>query len=268
MEPIRVVVHGALGRMGREVAAALCGEPATLMVGAIDLDPPADTFDLPDGSRHVPLSGNIAATLDSVKPDVLVDFSIAPAAMPAARAAAAAGINLVTGTTGLQASDLDEIDRLFSEAGLGAIWAPNYALGAVLMTHLSAIAARYLDHAEIIELHHDLKVDAPSGTALLTAQEMARAHGGPFLRPPDEKAGQASRGQTVEGIDMHAVRLPGLSAHQQVIFGAPGQTLTIRHDTIGRESYRPGILLAIKEVVNRRGLVRGMPALLGLEQAR
>jgi 4-hydroxy-tetrahydrodipicolinate reductase len=136
------------------------------------------------------------------------------------------------------------------------------------MTHLSAIAAKYMDHAEIIEMHHDMKVDAPSGTALLTAREMARAHGGPFSRPAAEKLGQPSRGQVVEGIDMHAVRLPGLSAHQAVIFGALGQTLTIRHDTVGRESYMPGVLLATKEVVNRKGLVRGLPALLGLEQVK
>ncbi len=265
MKPIRTVVHGALGRMGREVAAALCAEPATVMVGAVDLNPPADTFELPDGSGRVPLSGDITAMLDSVKPDVLVDFTIAPAAMPAVRAAAARGVSLVTGTTGLSEAEVDEIGRLVAEAGIGAVAAPNFALGAVLMTHLTAIAARYLDHAEIIELHHDRKVDAPSGTALLTAQEMARAHGGPFLRPEDEKEGQESRGQIVDGINLHSIRLPGLLAHQEVIFGALGQTLSIRHDTVGRDSYMPGVILAIKEVVNRKGLVRGLPALLGLE---
>ncbi len=252
--------------MGREVAAALCGEAATVMVGAVDLDPPGDTFELPDGSDRVPLSNDTVAMLNAVRPDVLVDFSVAPAAMPAARAAAAAGVNLVTGTTGLSEADIDEIGRLAADAGIGAIWTPNYALGAVLMTHLAAIAAKYLDHAEIIELHHDHKVDAPSGTALLTAQEMARARSRPFLRPPGEKGGQQSRGQIVEGINMHAVRMPGLSSHQEVIFGTLGQTLSIRHDTIGRESYMPGVLLAIKEMVNRKGLVRGLLALISLEQ--
>jgi 4-hydroxy-tetrahydrodipicolinate reductase len=265
MEPIRAVVHGALGRMGREVAAALCGEAATVMVGAVDIGPPADTFELPDGTGRVPLSGDVAAMLDSVKPDVLVDFTIAPAAMPAVRAAAASGVNLVTGTTGLSEAEFDEIDRLAADAGIGVVAAPNFALGAVLMTHLAAIAARYLDHAEIVELHHDRKVDAPSGTALLTAREMARARGRPFLRPAKDDQRQESRGQIVEGINLHAVRMPGLSAHQEVIFGALGQTLSIRHDTVGRDSYMPGVLLAIKEVVTRKGLVRGLPALLGLE---
>lgn len=265
MEPIRTVVHGALGRMGREVAAALCGEAATVMVGAVDLKPPGDTFELPDGSGRVPLSGNIAAMLDAVTADVLVDFTIAPAAMPAARAAAARGVNLVTGTTGLSEADVDEIGRLAADAGIGVVAAPNFALGAVLMTHLAAIAARYLDHAEIIELHHDRKVDAPSGTALGTAGQMAGLRGKPFLRPDGENEEQESRGRIVDGINVHSVRLPGLLAHQEVIFGAPGQTLTIRHDTISRESFMPGVILAVKEVVNRKGLVRGLPALLGLE---
>ncbi len=272
MKPIRTVVHGALGRMGREVAAALCAEPATVMVGAVDLNPPADTFELPDDAGQanlsggrVPLSGDIAAMLDSVKPDVLVDFTIAPAAMPAVRAAAACGVNLVTGTTGLSEAEFEEIGRLVADAGIGAVAAPNFALGAVLMTHLAAIAARYLDHAEIIELHHDRKVDAPSGTALDTAGKMSRARGKPFLRPESEKEGQESRGRIVDGINLHSIRLPGLLAHQEVIFGALGQTLSIRHDTVGRDSYMPGVILAVKEVVNRKGLVRGLPALLGLE---
>jgi len=251
--------------MGREVAVALCAEPATVMVGAVDLNPPGSTFELPDGTGSVPLSGDLAAMLDAVTPDVIVDFTIAPAAMPAARIAAARGVNLVTGTTGLSETEVDEIEHLAADAGIGVVAAPNFALGAVLMTHLAAIASRYLDHAEIIELHHDRKVDAPSGTALNTAGEMARARGRPFRRPASENEGQESRGRIVDGINLHSVRLPGLLAHQEVVFGAPGQTLSIRHDTIGRESFMPGVILAVKEVINRKGLVRGLPALLGLE---
>ena len=265
MEPIRTVVHGALGRMGREVAATLCAEPATVMVGAVDLNPPGDTFALPDGSGQVPLSDDIAAMLDSVKPHVLVDFTVAPATMPAVRAAASRGVNLVTGTTGLSEAEFGEIGKLAADAGIGVVAAPNFALGAILMTHLAAIAGKYLDYAEIIELHHDRKVDAPSGTALNTAGEMVSARGKPFLRPDGENAGQESRGRVVDGINVHSVRLPGLLAHQEVVFGAPGQTLSIRHDTISRESFMPGVILAVKEVVNRKGLVRGLPALLGLE---
>ena len=142
--------------------------------------------------------------------------------------------------------------------------APNFALGAVLMIHLAGIAARYLDHAEIIELHHHLKADAPSGTALATAKAMAVARGKPFHRPPETGKTSASRGEDVEGVTLHSVRLPGLLAHQEVLLGGPGQTLSIRHDTISRECFMPGVILAVREVVKRQGLVYGLDTLLGL----
>jgi 4-hydroxy-tetrahydrodipicolinate reductase len=140
--------------------------------------------------------------------------------------------------------------------------APNFALGAILMMHLAKIAAKYLDYAEIIELHHHLKADSPSGTALMTARLMAAARGKPFLKPKGNDT--TSRGEKMEGVSVHSVRLPGLMAHQEVILGAPGQTLSIRHDTINRECYMPGVILAIREVVKRKGLVIGLDKLLGL----
>ena len=132
------------------------------------------------------------------------------------------------------------------------------------MIHLAKIAGKYLDYAEIIELHHHQKVDAPSGTALATARAMAQARGDAFRRPPEQGKTATSRGEEVEGIAIHSVRLPGLVAHQEVILGGPGQTLSIRHDTINRECYMPGVILAIKEVVNRKGLAYGLDTLLGL----
>ena len=132
------------------------------------------------------------------------------------------------------------------------------------MIHLAKVAAKYLDYAEIIELHHHRKADAPSGTALFTAKAMAAARGKPFSRPPERNKTSYSRGEQVEGVTIHSVRLPGLLAHQEVILGGPGQTLSIRHDTISRECYMPGIILAIKEVVKRKGLVYGLDTLLGL----
>ena len=142
--------------------------------------------------------------------------------------------------------------------------APNFALGAVLMMHLAKIAGKYLDHAEIIELHHDRKVDAPSGTALTTAKAMAAARGKPFLQPLVQGEAATSRGQAVEGVTIHSVRLPGLMSHQEVILGGDGQTLRIRHDQISREAFMPGVMLAIKEVVKRQGLIYGLDNLLGL----
>ena len=142
--------------------------------------------------------------------------------------------------------------------------APNFTIGAVLMIHLAKIAARYFDYAEIIELHHHMKADAPSGTALSTARAMVEARGEPFQSPQQKAETLPSRGEMVDGITLHSVRLPGLMAHQEVLLGGPGQTLIIRHDTIGRECYMPGVILAVKEVVNRKGLVYGLDTLLDL----
>jgi len=263
MKPIRVVVQGASGKMGREVISALCREPEMEAVGAVELKVAEDYLTLPDSSQSIPFSSDLEQILSSCQPDVLVDFTIHAATMPAVRIATKQGVNVVIGTTGLTEDDLSEIDRLATAHQVGAVVAPNFTTGAVLMKHLASIAARYLDYAEIIELHHDKKVDAPSGTALATAKAMATARDKPFYRP---KGGEtsASRGESVEGITIHSVRLPGLLAHQEVILGGPGQTLSIRHDTISRECYMPGVILAIKEVVKRKGLIYGLDALLSL----
>jgi 4-hydroxy-tetrahydrodipicolinate reductase len=262
MTPIKVVVQGAAGKVGQEVVKAVCREPETRLVGAVELKVTKDSLTLPDDSGSVPFSADLDYILTSCQPDVLVDFTIASAIMPTVRIATEHRVNLVIGTTGLAKEDLNEIDRLATAHKVGAVVAPNFALGAVLMIHLAKIAAKYLDYAEIIELHHHLKADAPSGTALATARAMAAARGKPFLQPTGKEA--ESRGQQVEGATIHSVRLPGLMAHQEVILGGPGQTVSIRHDTINRECYMPGVMLAIKEVVKRRGLIYGLDTLLGL----
>ncbi len=266
MKPIKVVVNGALGRMGREVINTLCHEPEMQVVGAVELQVTEDYLPLPDSSSVVPFSSNLDYILTSCQPDVLVDFTTAQATMPAVRIATKQGVSLVVGTTGLTPGDIDEIEQLTRAHQVGAVVAPNFALGAVLMIHLAKLAAKYLDYAEIIELHHHQKIDAPSGTALSTARAMAQARGKPFCHPSDSKRASGSRGEQVEGITIHSVRLPGLMAHQEVILGTAGQTLSIRHDTINRECYMPGVILAIKEVVKRQGLVYGLDALLGLRR--
>ncbi len=264
MKPTRVVVQGASGRMGQEVIRALCREPEIQLVGAVELQVSEDYLSLPDNSGTVPFSSDLHYILGSCKPNVLVDFTTAKATMPAVRTATEHGVNLVIGTTGLTADELSEIEQLALARQIGVVVAPNFALGAVVMMHLAQIAAKYLDYAEIIELHHHLKADAPSGTALSTAKSMAAARGRPFSRPAEKGKRRDSRGGEVEGITIHSVRLPGLLAHQEVLLGAPGQTLSIRHDTISRECYMPGVILAIKEVTKRKGLVYGLDALLGL----
>lgn len=263
MAQIKVVVHGAAGRVGQEVVKAVCQETEMKLVGAVDLKVSGDFLPLPDGSGKVLFSTDLKFILDTCKPDVVVDFTIAKASMPAVRTAAEHGVNMVIGTTGFTNDELAEMERLAVAKKIGIVAAPNFALGAVLMIHLAKIAGKFIDHAEIIELHHDRKLDAPSGTSVLTARAMAEARGKPFL-PPAAGEHTSSRGQTVEGIDIHSVRLPGLMAHQEVIFGAPGQTLSIRHDTINRECYMPGVMLAVKAVVKRKGFVYGLDKLLGL----
>ena len=264
MEPIKVVVNGTSGKMGQVLVNALSLEPETQIVGAVELKVTEDYLSLPDGSGEVPFSSDLGYILTTCQPDVLVDFTIAQATMPAVRIATSQGVNLVIGTTGLTADDISEIDRLATAHQVGAVVAPNFALGAVLMIHLAKIAAKYLDYAEIIELHHHLKADAPSGTALSTARAMAQARGKPLQHPPEPKKPSNSRGEEVEGATIHSVRLPGLLAHQEVILGGQGQTLSIRHDTIGRECYIPGVVLALKGVIKHKGLVYGLDTLLGL----
>jgi 4-hydroxy-tetrahydrodipicolinate reductase len=266
MKPITVVVHGAMGKMGKTVINAVCQEPETRLVGAVDIKITGDRLQLPDGSGDVPLSTDLDSILVSQKPDVLVDFSVAKAAMPAIRLAAKRKVNMVIGTTGFSATDVDEIRKLVETNEIGAIMASNFAIGAIVMMHLAKVAARYFDYAEIIEFHHNMKMDAPSGTALSTAKSMTQAKGKPFNRPPVEK-GEAlkSRGEQTDGISIHSVRLPGMLAHQEVILGADGQTLTIRHDTIDRDCFMPGVILAIKAVVKHPGLTVGLAPILGLE---
>ncbi len=264
MSPIRVVVQGALGRMGKEVINALCQDPDTEVVGATEQDVTTEQLDLPDGSGSVPFSTDLDAVISECKPDALVDFTIASATVPAVRTATARGVNVVVGTTGLSTDDLNEIERMATAGNVGVVVAPNFALGAVIMMHLAAVAARYLDYAEITELHHDRKADAPSGTALKTARDMLQARGTPFLKSSAAEQSFPARGEIVEGINIHSVRLPGLLAHQEVVFGAAGQTLTIRHDTISRECFMPGVILAVKEVIHRKGLILGLDTLLGL----
>ncbi len=262
MTPIKVIVHGAVGKVGQEVVRAVCGEDDMQLVGAVDLKASGDSLSLPDGFGSVPFATDLGDILPRCQPDVMVDFSIASATMPAVRLAAEKGVNLVIGTTGFSPDNIKEIERLAAENGIGAVMAPNFALGAVLMMHLAKIAAKYLDYAEIIELHHHRKADAPSGTAQMTAKMMAAARGKPFLRPEGKDA--VSRGEQVEGVNIHSVRLPGLMAHQEVILGTSGQTLSIRHDTINRECYMPGVMLAVREVVKRKGFILGLDKLLGL----
>lgn len=263
MTPIAVLVHGALGKMGQQVLSALCRDPELEPIAAVDLRADQGYLSLPEGSGGIPLSSQLEPVIMSWKPDVLVDFSTAAAVITMARTAAKHHINLVIGTTGISATELDEMEQLCREYDIGAIVAPNFSLGAVLMVQLAKVAAKFFDHAEVIEMHHEQKADAPSGTAITTAREMTEARGKAFAYSLPEKESLAgSRGAQYQGVALHSLRMPGLLAHQEVVLGGVGETLRIRHDTISRECYMPGVILAIKEVGKIKGLVRGLDKLL------
>ncbi len=225
---LRVVVAGAAGRMGQAVVAAVGAEPDMEVVARAD--PALDG----EPGCHASLEEALAA----VTADVLVDFTQPAVVFGNARAALAAGVHAVVGTTGLADAQVEEL-RAAAEGGpANLLIAPNFAIGAVLMMRFAAEAARHMQKAEIVELHHDRKLDAPSGTAARTARLM----GG--------------------GVPIHSVRLPGLVAHQEVILGGLGETLTIRHDSLSRESFMPGVVRAVREIGGRPGLTLGLEALL------
>ena len=265
MEPIKVAVNGALGKMGGQILSSLSRYPELEPVGGVDIKAEEDRLALSYGPGLIPLSTDLEAIIQHTHPQVVVDFSNAEGVLALARTATSHKVHLVIGTSGVTPDQLQELDQVSRANGVGCVVAPNFALGAVLMIHLAQIAGRFFDYADIIELHHEQKVDAPSGTALATARAMVQARGGPFkYEPTQQQNWPQTRGGELQGIGLHSVRLPGLVAHQEVIFGGLGQTLSIRHDSVSRDSFIPGVVLAIKEVVKRQGLIYGLDKLLNL----
>ncbi len=261
---IKVLVSGS-GKMGREVLAALCREPDLEPVGVVDLFAEGEYIPLPDGPGLLPFGSSPATLITRTRPDVAVDFTNAEWTPRLAREALDAGVRLVIGTSGLPEGFLRDLETECRQRQIGAVAASNFAIGAVLMQYLSRLAGRFFDYAEIIEMHHEGKADAPSGTAIATAKGMAAARDKPFVVPPTQKENvPGARGGAVDGVTIHSVRLPGLVAHHEVILGGAGETLRIRHDSLSRESFMPGVLLAIREVMNRQELVLGLERLIGL----
>ena len=265
---IRVAVAGAAGRMGRTVVSAVHGDPETEVVAAVDIAGIGeDAGDLAGvGPLGVAVQDDLDSALRSSQAEALVDFTLAEAAHRNALTALRAGVSPVIGTTGMSEAQVDEIRALAEERQTGAFLAPNFAIGAVLMMVFARQAAKYMPEVEIIELHHEKKVDAPSGTALRTGQMILEGRGTRTVTRPEEEdlKLEGARGGDLDGVHIHSVRLPGLVAHQEVIFGGQGQTLSIRHDSIDRSSFMPGVLLACKRVREQSGLVVGLENLLGL----
>lgn len=265
MDKLRVGVMGACGRMGREICRTVIQDEQLELVAA---------FDRSNGGMDIavlagcPANGVLVATdleqlLSSTKIDVMIDFTVADAMRVNVPKVLAHGVAVVTGTTGLSAEERAEMGKLAEQHKVGMFHAANFAIGAVLMMKFAAEAAKYMPHVEVIELHHDKKMDAPSGTALTTLTKISQNR-------PAFRQGMAdeyeklvgARGGEYEGMRVHSVRLPGFVASQEVIFGDVGQTLTLRHDSMSRESFMPGIAMAVKKVQGWTGLVEDLENIL------
>ncbi|MCH8075933.1 MAG: 4-hydroxy-tetrahydrodipicolinate reductase [SAR324 cluster bacterium] len=242
---IRVLVNGAKGRMGVQVVAAVLGDPETDLVGQTDLE------------------DDLSLTIAEAGAEVVVDFTHPSCAFENAAAILKSGARPVIGTTGFDAGQIAQLQQQAEALGLGGLIAPNFAIGAVLMMRFAAEAVRYLPHVEIIELHHDGKAEAPSGTAIKTAELIAEAR--PQAPPPQVESKElapGARGARAWPVPIHSVRLPGHVAHQEVILGGLGESLRIRHDSISRESFMPGVLLAVKKAPSLDRLYYGLEHLL------
>jgi 4-hydroxy-tetrahydrodipicolinate reductase len=252
---IRVIVAGAAGRMGKTVCQAVNNDNELELVAVVDPRKEELSLDVVKGATVSEIAGQVEA-------DVLVDFTNASAVVDNVSQAAKLDMHAVIGTTGLSDHQKEQLKEITKETGRNILLAPNFAIGAVLLIQFASQAAEFFERVEIIELHHDKKLDAPSGTAILTAELI----GDKLKQTPltEKEKVKGARGGTVNSVPIHSVRLPGLVAHQEVIFGLVGQTLTLRHDSTDRTSFMPGVLLAIKEIFNHPGFTYGLEKFLNL----
>jgi 4-hydroxy-tetrahydrodipicolinate reductase len=269
---IPVLVNGAGGKMGREVVKAVAQADDMTLLGAIDRNPDLIGKDAGELAGieplEIPIMNEFEPMLAMVGQErqlgVMVDFTHPDSVYDNVRSAIAYGVRPVIGTTGLSAVQIQELAEFADKASTGCLIIPNFSIGMVLLQQAAARASQYFDHVEIIELHHNQKADAPSGTAIQTAQllaEFGKSFNPPSVTETEKLAG--ARGSVADAnIRIHSVRLPGLIAHQEVIFGAPGQIYTLRHDTSDRACYMPGVLLAIRKVIQLKTLVYGLEKLL------
>lgn len=236
---IKVIINGAKGRMGQESVKAVTNDPLLELVAETDI------------------SDDLSEKIKQTSADVVVDFTLASVGFKNAKTILESGARPVIGTSGFDKKSVEELSELVKEKKLGGIIAPNFAIGAVLMMKFAKEAAKYLPNVEIIELHHDKKEDFPSGTAIKTAELISEGRGAEFFSKEDQ-----GRAVYHAGVPIHSVRLPGFVAHQEIIFGGTAQTLSIRHDSIHRESFMPGVVLACKEVMKLNRLVFGLDEIL------
>ena len=270
--PIPVVINGAGGKMGKEVIKAVSQSPDMTLFAALDHNPNIQNQDAGEvagcGTLEVPIIKDLEGTLCLASQEkelaVMVDFTHPDSVYENVRSAIAYGVRPVVGTTGLSEQQINELSQFADKSSIGCLIIPNFSIGMVLLQQAAIQASRYFDHVEIIELHHNQKADAPSGTAVQTAQMLAEVGKtyNPQLVKETEKLPGSRGGLAAENIRIHSVRLPGLMAHQEVIFGGAGQIYTLRHDTSDRSCYMPGVLLAIRKVLTLKSLVYGLEKIL------
>ncbi len=257
---IRVLVNGALGRMGSEVVKKVWAEPDLELANVVDVKDGA--VNLGDGVVFG-IDTDLEHAIQASAPDVVVDFTRPDVVMNNLRKILPMGVRAVVGTTGFKQADLEELDALAKANNTALLIAPNFALGAVVMMKLACEAAKYFPHVEIIEKHHDNKLDAPSGTAIITAEKIAEVRAAMKQGHPEEKETMAGcRGADYEGMKIHSMRLPGYVASQEVVFGGQGETLKISTDPVSRECYMPGVALGCRKIMNETGLIYGLDKLL------
>ncbi|MGG5253813.1 4-hydroxy-tetrahydrodipicolinate reductase [Neobacillus sp. SM06] len=265
MNTIRIAIAGPRGRMGREAVKLVQATDQFELAAVVDHKYDGLLLSELDGFSqvNVPIYTDLAKCLQESNADVLVDLTTPEVGMYHAKTALSYNVRPVVGTTGFSKEDLKELENICREKELGCIIAPNFAIGAVLMMKFSQMAAKYFQDVEIIELHHDQKLDAPSGTAVKTAEMIAEVRERKVQGHPNEKETlRGARGADLEGMHIHSVRLPGLIAHQQVLFGSDGQTLTIRHDSYHRGSFMSGVKIAVETVMKLDSFVYGLENIL------
>jgi len=260
---IRVAVFGALGRMGREVMSAVDADDELELAAAVDREVPPGGEEMEAGTTTV----TVFPSSDDLEPseiDVAVDFTVAAAAVQNMRWALEHGVHVVVGTTGIPADELEALAAMAKDSEANALIAPNFTLGAVTMMRLSEIASKVFSECEIVEMHHRGKVDAPSGTALETARRIESAMSAPDETDATQRELPGARGVKAGPVRIHSVRLDGYVASQKVVFGSPGETLTISHDTTDRACFMPGVVMAIKAINDMPGLTIGLEKVLGI----
>ena len=265
----RIIVSGAAGRMGKTICRMVIAENDYELVGAVDvIETGTDIYKILGikSKKELYINDDIVEEIDHKGPDVVIDFTNPEVVMDNIKKVLKTKTKMVVGTTGFDQSDLEEVRELSKKYDTQIMIAPNFALGAVMMMEFSKKAAKYFNQAEIIELHHDGKMDAPSGTSVKTAEMISESREKPKAKTDRkfiEKL-KGARGADFDDIHIHSVRLQGLVAHQEVIFGGEGQTLKIRHDSIDRQSFMPGIKMAVNKIDELEGLIYGLDEIMDI----